>query len=137
VKTGLRNGGIDIKNGEGGIRDIEFLVQGLQLVHGAEFPDIISGNTLDSLALLKSRNLIPAGTAEQVRGDYIFLRRVEHFLQLFEDRQVHTLPAGGDQLMILAKRMLGGRATREEFNDLIASCRARVREYYDTYLSQD
>lgn len=137
VKTGLRNGGIDIKNGEGGIRDIEFLVQGLQLVHGAEFPDIICGNTLDSLALLNARGLIPAEAAERVRSDYILLRRVEHFLQLFEDRQVHTLPASGGQLMILAKRMLGGRATREQFNDLIASCRARVRECYDTYLSQD
>ena len=52
------NGSIDIKNGEGGIRDIEFLVQGLQLINASKYPDIMNGNTLISLELLKSKNVI-------------------------------------------------------------------------------
>jgi glutamate-ammonia-ligase adenylyltransferase len=133
IKNG--DGSIDIKNGEGGIRDIEFLVQGLQLIHAARHPDIIHGNTLKSLEILKSKNILPAHVAGDLAQDYIFLRRVEHFLQLFEDRQIHTLPKNNDQLMILARHFLGKEATISRFNENIAACRKRVRYTYNQYIS--
>jgi len=135
LKTVNGNTQIDIKNGEGGIRDIEFIVQGLQLINAARFPEIIHANTLISLELLKARNLIPQTVAANLSSDYIFLRRVEHFLQLFEDRQVHTIPDADDQRMILAHRFLGKDATIDNFNETIAACRARVRDTYNEYLS--
>jgi glutamate-ammonia-ligase adenylyltransferase len=125
----------DVKNGEGGIRDIEFLVQGIQLVNAMELPEIIHGNTLVSLELLKTRNLIPDRVAENLTNDYMFLRRLEHFLQLFEDRQVHTLPKDEDQRIILAHRFTGNDGTITRFNEMIAACRKRVRDAYNKYLN--
>ena len=124
----------DIKDGPGGIRDIEFLVQGLQLANGPSNRAIISGNTLDGLALLGKHGLLPADTVEQICRDYEFLRRVEHCLQIFEDRQVHKLPGPGGELEALAKRAMGAKTSSAVFRDEIRSCQARVRACFENYL---
>ncbi|MFC1823435.1 hypothetical protein ACFL9T_12060, partial [Thermodesulfobacteriota bacterium] len=125
---------IDVKTGLGGIRDIEFLVQGMQLIHGPNNPLLLEGNTLNALDILQNNELLEEDLAEKLKSDYIFLRRVEHYLQILEDRQNHALPSDPQQLAALAKRMLGPRATPEQFMELLKECLARVHGAYQLKL---
>ncbi len=127
--------GDDIKTGLGGIRDIEFLVQGLQLMHLHEYPELLSSNSLKALKLLKKTGLLPESISDQLSDDYIFLRRVEHVLQIYEDRQTHSLPQGQADLNALAKRILGKDADHDTFNEKLKFCQARVRKAYKKYLT--
>lgn len=124
------NQGRDIKSGAGGIRDLEFLVQGLQLQHLLQHPQLMCGNTVLALERLQQAGVLSAGSAAQLREDYLFLRRLEHFLQVFEDRQVHVLPGSDAALRALARRMLGAGATVAAFDELVAAVTARVRATY-------
>ncbi len=117
----------DLKNGPGGIRDLEFLVQGLQLIHAGRRPEVLNGNTLASLTLLAGAGILPAAEAESLRTDYILLRRVEHCLQLFEDRQVHDIPQDPPALAALARRAIGSDCSGADFAALLDQCRQRVR----------
>jgi len=130
--------GPNIKLGDGGIRDVEFLVQGLQLIQaGSGAPEsegLLDGNTLAALSALSERAIIPAGEAEQLRRDYLFLRRIEHYLQIFEDRQTHTLPRDGAELQALSRRMLGPQADTPQFMERLTSCMERVQGAYRRFL---
>ena len=125
---------VDVKSGFGGLRDVEFLVQGLQLIHGPDNPVLIDSNTLTSLDLLQEIDILPEQTALQLKEDYIFLRKTEHYLQLLEDRQTHALPKDPDQLSALAKRMLGSEREAEYFMDLLNACLKRIHEAFRRYL---
>ncbi len=85
----------DIKNGWGGIRDIEFGVQGLQLLYGGRLPRLRSPNTLDALRRLRQARLITPEEETSLADAYCFLRTVEHRLQMVYGHQTHTLPAQG------------------------------------------
>jgi glutamate-ammonia-ligase adenylyltransferase len=85
--------GHDVKLGEGGIREIEFCAQTLQLVWGGRNPALRMAPTLPALAALAKAGHLPDSTAEQLAASYIFLRSVEHRLQMVADRQTHSLPA--------------------------------------------
>ncbi|MFP4384394.1 MAG: glutamate-ammonia-ligase adenylyltransferase [Spirochaetia bacterium] len=98
--------GPDVKNGRGGLRDIEFAVQALQLKGISEGDDMLSGNTLEGLDACAAGNLVTPGQAKVLRWNYIFLRRIEHYLQLLEDRQVHAVPIDDSSTVTLAKRLL-------------------------------
>ncbi len=126
---------IDIKNGYGGIRDIEFLVQGLQLIHGPDMPELIEGNTLTALDLLSDAGFLPQEVVEESKEDYTFLRRTEHYLQLLEDRQVHRLPKDMGELAALAKRMMGTEGSPEKFIGEIQRRIERVRGVYTSFLT--
>jgi glutamate-ammonia-ligase adenylyltransferase len=102
----------EVKRGQGGIRDIEFAVQTLQLVHGPSDPDLRSPTTLTALAELDAAGYVAPEDARDLAGAYRFLRRVEHVLQIEDDRQVHTLPAAVEQRRRIA-RVLGYRGTPE------------------------
>jgi glutamate-ammonia-ligase adenylyltransferase len=131
VKHRLTNGDhvIDVKSGVGGIRDIEFLVQGLQLRHAsADQPGFLTGNTIDGLRRLARCGFLPADQATQLETDYVFLRRIEHYLQIKEDRQIHALPTDPDELLALARRILGRKADVQQFNEALEACFTRVRE---------
>jgi glutamate-ammonia-ligase adenylyltransferase len=82
----------DVKLSRGGIREIEFTVQLLQVVRGGQFPEIRTRSTLKALPRLVARGLIPAATAERLAECYIFLRRVEHRIQFLDDQQTHRMP---------------------------------------------
>jgi len=127
---------IDVKTGKGGIRDIEFLVQGLQLIHADSFPDIIAENTLDALYLLGTKNILSEEEAEQLAGDYIFLRRVEHFLQVQEDRQTHIVPSDREQRAALARRISGTDTEEQEFTQKLESRMNRVAKAYTGFISK-
>jgi glutamate-ammonia-ligase adenylyltransferase len=83
----------DVKLGRGGIRDIEFAVQLLQLVHGRVDPEIRSPTTLTALADLTAGGYVAGDDAEGLATAYRFFRRTEHVLQLEDDQQTHTVPA--------------------------------------------
>ncbi|MBV9248883.1 MAG: bifunctional [glutamine synthetase] adenylyltransferase/[glutamine synthetase]-adenylyl-L-tyrosine phosphorylase, partial [Acetobacteraceae bacterium] len=87
-----RIAGHNVKLGQGGIREIEFLTQTLQLVWGGRDPGLRAPTTLGALRLLASAGLIARAAAAELASAYRFLRRVEHRLQMIADRQVHTLP---------------------------------------------
>ena len=95
----------EVKLGVGSIRDVEFLVQSLQLIHGEREPRILSSNTLDSLVRLAEFGLISAVWYRHLRAGYVFLRTVEHSLQLLHNQQTHELPVDERQLEWLANRM--------------------------------
>lgn len=95
----------EVKLGVGSIRDIEFLVQSLQLIHGEHEQRILNFNTLDSLVRLAEFGLISAAWYRQLRAGYVFLRTVEHSLQLLHNQQTHELPSDRRQLEWLANRL--------------------------------
>ena len=98
----------ELKRGRGGIRDIEFAVQLLQLVHGRHDEALRSPNTLTALAALSAAGYVTAADAAQLDDAYRFLRTVEHRLQLYDEQQTHTIPADEAARTRLA-RVLGYR----------------------------
>lgn len=95
----------EVKLGVGSIRDIEFLVQYLQLTHGRQDPRILSCNTLESLARLAEFGMLNATWYRQLRAGYVFLRTVEHSLQLLHNQQTHELPHDAGPQEWLAQRL--------------------------------
>jgi glutamate-ammonia-ligase adenylyltransferase len=93
----------EIKRGRGGIRDIEFAVQLLQLVHGRHDPSLRSPTTLTALGELAAAGYVDAADADRLAEAYRFLRAVEHRLQLVDGAQVHAVPTDPGALERLAR----------------------------------
>ncbi len=105
-RTLLEEGGErNVKNGPGGIRDIEFVIQFLQLLNGGTLPEVRTGNTLEAVERLAKAGCLTHQEATLLSDNYSFLRKVEHRLQIMFDLQTHTLPAEPDELRKLAVRM--------------------------------
>ncbi len=104
-KTRRRND-IDVKLTPGGIRDIEFLVQCLQRLHGSRESSLKARGTLSALARLHDNDLFSTTEFTRLTDAYLFLRKLEHVLQFESDRQTHTLPAGSAELDLIARRVL-------------------------------
>jgi [glutamine synthetase] adenylyltransferase / [glutamine synthetase]-adenylyl-L-tyrosine phosphorylase len=102
----------EVKRSPGGIRDIEFAVQTLQLVHGPSDPELRSPTTLTALSEMDAAGYVDPDDAAGLADAYRFLRRVEHALQIEEERQTHTLPADRDHRRRIA-RVLGYRGSPE------------------------
>jgi glutamate-ammonia-ligase adenylyltransferase len=96
---------VDLKEGPGGIRDVEFLVQSLQLFHGGGQESLRTGNVLEGLAALDRLGLLPPETVSALTSSYTWLRRAEHALQLAEEQQVSRLPREQPAQLALARRM--------------------------------
>lgn len=84
----------DVKLSRGGIREIEFTVQLLQVVRGGQFPELRTRPTLQALQRLATAGLMSQETAKALEAAYVFLRRVEHRIQYLDDQQTHVLPMG-------------------------------------------
>jgi glutamate-ammonia-ligase adenylyltransferase len=95
----------DVKLGEGSIRDVEFVVQFLQLAHGDRHPEILSPNTLDALARCLRADFISPDEYRALTDGYTFLRTIEHHLQMMDYRQTHTLPEDPGAIAHLAQRL--------------------------------
>ena len=95
----------DVKTGRGGIRDVEFVVQFLQLLNGGGLPGVRQRNTLLALAHLQEAGCLTDQERHILEDGYRFLRKVEHRLQTMFDLQTHRLPAAEDELRKLARRM--------------------------------
>lgn len=127
--------GIDVKNGRGGIRDVEFLVQGLQLTNAREYPQVLSGHTPTGIERLADAGLLADDQARALAQDYALLRRTEHLLQVLDDRQVHAIPAGGAALIALARRLLGVEATERQLVETLTVVTERVHAAYGAWLA--
>ena len=95
----------DVKLSRGGIREIEFTVQLLQVVRGGQFPELRTRPTLDALQRLARAGLMPQETADALAVAYEFLRRVEHRIQYLDDQQTHVLPVNDDDVRWIAQSM--------------------------------
>ncbi len=109
----------DVKMSRGGIREIEFTVQLLQVVRGGQFPELRTRPTLDALQRVASAALMPRDTADALARAYVFLRRVEHRIQYLDDQQTHVLPSRDDDLAWIAQT-LGFRNCYEFLGELDA-----------------
>jgi [glutamine synthetase] adenylyltransferase / [glutamine synthetase]-adenylyl-L-tyrosine phosphorylase len=95
----------EVKTGRGGIRDIEFTIQFLQLLNGHDLPEVRQRNTLLALQALEGAGCLTDQEYRVLDDAYRFLRKTEHRLQLLFDLQTHRLPGGEDELRKLALRM--------------------------------
>ena len=129
------DGADDLKRAPGGIRDIEFSAQLLQLVHGPLDPALRVRGTLPALTALADGGYVDEGDARWLRASYRLLRRVEHAVQLDEGRQVHTLPPSRTDRDRLARAL--GLADRpqaravDELDRELAACRQTVRSIHE------
>ena len=96
---------LDVKTGHGGIRDVEFVIQFLQLLNGGSLPEVRTPNTLDALAQLEQVGCLMNLERSLLEENYSFLRKVEHRLQIMLDLQTHLLPRDNVELRKLALRM--------------------------------
>jgi glutamate-ammonia-ligase adenylyltransferase len=97
----LRN----VKTGQGGIRDIEFVIQFLQLLNGGALPEVRTGNTLEAIAQLEKARCLTPDERAKLEDNYSMLRKLEHRLQIMFDFQTHLLPDDRNELAKLAVRM--------------------------------
>ncbi|MBM3367456.1 MAG: bifunctional [glutamate--ammonia ligase]-adenylyl-L-tyrosine phosphorylase/[glutamate--ammonia-ligase] adenylyltransferase [Betaproteobacteria bacterium] len=95
----------DIKLGPGGIREIEFVAQALQLIRGGRDPALMARPTLEVLGLLAERRMLPADAVRELSAAYVFLRSLEHRLQYLDDAQTHLLPTDAEDRRRIALMM--------------------------------
>jgi glutamate-ammonia-ligase adenylyltransferase len=128
----------DVKLSRGGIREIEFIVQLLQVVRGGQFPELRTRPTLQALERLAVAGLMSEQTARSLEAAYIFLRQVEHRIQYLDDQQTHVLPMGcrddddGSDLTWIARTM--GYADCCPFLHELDGHRELVAEEFDRLL---
>ena len=125
----------DVKLSRGGIREIEFTVQLLQVVRGGQFPELRTRPTLDALQRVAKAGLMPQATADALSAAYVFLRQVEHRIQYLDDQQTHVLPTRDDDLDWIAQTL--GHASTCSFLSALDAHREVVAQEFDTLLGGD
>ncbi|MEP7364525.1 MAG: glutamine-synthetase adenylyltransferase [Acidobacteriota bacterium] len=127
--------GLDVKLAPGGIRDIEFLTQCLQRLHGGREPWVRHGGTLLALFRLRDKGLLSETEYSRLANAYQFLRNVEHRLQVADDLQTHTLPEDDSAIELMARRMpaeqLGSAPSGKSLSETLARHLASVSDIYD------
>ena len=122
----------DVKLSRGGIREIEFTVQLLQVVRGGQFPELRTRATLDALPRLGRAGLMPGAAVDALGAAYAFLRQVEHRIQYLDDQQTHVLPTSDDDLGWIAQTL--GYGTLQPFLDALNRHREVVAQEFDALL---
>ena len=123
----------DVKLGRGGIRDIEFIVQTLQLIHGARNPFLQEPSMLKALRALRELDLLPREDVLALDDAYRFLRRVEHRLQIEAEQQIHTVPDEPDSLSRLAHSLRFASAS--DFTAALHNRMGSVRPIFQRIIS--
>jgi [glutamine synthetase] adenylyltransferase / [glutamine synthetase]-adenylyl-L-tyrosine phosphorylase len=135
AKRKLSKSTFDVKLAPGGIRDVEFLVQCLQRLHGGRVPWVRHGGTMLALSRLSQKDLLSAAEFGRLISAYRFLRNLEHRLQFAEDRQTHTLPTSSQELDLLAGKMpasqLGSAPSGEKLLQELNAHLEAVQEIYE------
>ncbi|MEE8574515.1 MAG: bifunctional [glutamate--ammonia ligase]-adenylyl-L-tyrosine phosphorylase/[glutamate--ammonia-ligase] adenylyltransferase [Thermodesulfobacteriota bacterium] len=126
---------VDVKLGAGGIREIEFFCQALQLIHGGKLPAIRERSTLKTIEALLIEGLLTRTEAIELTDSYIFLRNVEHRIQLVEGRQTHVIPARTAELTRLAAMMGTHVRAYEKGEGFMIDYKERTARVYDIYRS--
>lgn len=127
------NVALDVKLDRGGIRDIEFLVQCLQRVHGGAEPWLRSGGTLFSLQKLHDKQHITGKEFHSLTSAYEFLRHLEHRLQLRQGQQTHRLPSTQIDLKILQRSMEGYDPREYQIMELVTTVQRRMTAVAEIY----
>jgi glutamate-ammonia-ligase adenylyltransferase len=137
IQTELkRKPGINIKLGQGGIREIEFFVQALQLINAGRTPRVRSSSTLRALDLLRETGLLHEEDCEKLRAAYLFFRRTEHCIQINHQLQTHELPRSRDDQEELARRMGYRRDALDQFLGCLKDHRAFVEDLFSSMFYQ-
>ena len=123
-----------VKLGPGGIREIEFIAQALQLVRGGRDAALTVRPTLVVLNALGERNLLPRSAADELSAAYVFLRRVEHALQYLDDAQRHDLPEDAEDRRRIAVML--GFADWAALAAELARHRAAVTRHFDRVFAE-
>jgi glutamate-ammonia-ligase adenylyltransferase len=122
----------NVKLGYGGIREIEFAVQTLQLLHGVRHAFLQERSTLKALAALAELEMLDHSAVETLGEAYVFLRAVEHRLQIVDERQTHTLPIRPDDQFMIAKSL--GFESVESFDQKLGEQTEAVRQIFHQLL---
>ncbi|KAF0221294.1 MAG: glutamate-ammonia-ligase [Geobacteraceae bacterium] len=132
-------GEYNIKLGRGGIREIEFFIQALQLVYAGKNPALRGKNSLHALAALKDARIIREEDCNSLGEAYRFLRTVEHRIQVVQERQTHSIPKKEAEFRALARSCGYLRANGvERFRVTLEAHRSRVSAIYgDLFLARD
>lgn len=125
----------EVKLGAGSIRDVEFVVQYLQLAYAGQFPHIRTRATLKALPRLRAAGLLSPADARILTDGYIFLRTIEHYLQMMDYRQTYTLPADPRAINLLARRL--GFADGETFLRRYQEHCQAIRAVYLRYIGSE
>lgn len=123
----------EVKLGRGGIRDIEFTVQMLQLLNGGRWPDLRTKSTLEAIQALGERQSLSPFESVSLARDYKFLRRVEHRLQIEGGQQVHTLPEHLAELDLFARKL--GYSDGESFMRVYREHTGETRRILERFLA--
>lgn len=136
VERAHRSAGSDLKLGAGGIRDVEFVAQALQLLHGGRVPQVRGRSAPGALRALAEVDALDPADATALVGAWRFLRRVENRIQMEEERQTHALPPEGPERERLARAMgYAGDRAAERFDAELDRHRSAVRERFDALFS--
>ena len=132
------NAGFNVKLQRGGIREIEFIAQALQLAHGGRDEWLRVAHTLISLGRLADRNLISEQERSELSDAYAFLRTLEHRLQMEHGLQTHTVPQTEPQRSLVARRMgFSGATALADFDGALMLHTGNVRKAYDRVFADD
>ena len=135
-----RRGHWNVKVGEGGIRDLEFFVQVLQIVNAANHEALRTTNTLQALRGLQQAGLVSEREAQEIIHSYLFLRRLENHLQMMDEQQVHELPDDEQQRLVIARSMDNSGGTDDEvldnFENRLFASRTIAQGYFERVLPQ-
>jgi glutamate-ammonia-ligase adenylyltransferase len=134
-----QEGEYNIKLGRGGIREIEFFIQALQLVYAGKNPKIRERNSLKALLNLRDSRIVKEADCTSLAEAYRFLRPVEHRIQVVQERQTHSLPRKDDEKLALARRCGYLKPDgAERFAEALEAHRGSVSAIYgDLFLSRD
>lgn len=119
-----------VKLGYGGIREIEFSIQALQLLNASKYAFLQEQNSLKTIAALSHLDLLTPQEAQDLTEAYRFLRKVEHRLQIPEEAQTHTIPESPDAQTILAASL--GFPSLQAFSEKLSAVTSRVRQIFDS-----
>lgn len=126
--TAIGVAGHNVKLGRGGIREIEFFSQTQQLIAGGRQKDLRVRPTLDALKTLVARGWIKEAVRRELEAAYLYLREIEHRIQMVGDEQTHTLPESGPRLESFAR--FAGYASLEAFSKDLLSNLSTVQRHY-------
>jgi glutamate-ammonia-ligase adenylyltransferase len=132
--VGYENLERDVKLGAGGIREVEFVVQALQLLHGSRHAFLQETSTLKAMPVLADLELLAREEARALENAYRFLRRVEHRLQIEAEQQTHTIPENGDELRRLSQSL--GFSSAKDFIAELRSHTKAVRTVFRRIISE-
>jgi glutamate-ammonia-ligase adenylyltransferase len=123
-----------VKLGPGGIREIEFVAQALQLVRAGRDASLAVRPTLEVLARLGEHGLLPPAAARELSEAYVFLRNTEHRLQYLDDLQTHTLPQDAEDRVRIAR--MSACASWDEFSARLQAHRDAVQRHFQSVFAE-